>query len=69
MKQPKTLLMGYERGGFKVELLQNRDGTLEVVYSQRGQPAKLAGVFAKEHLLSALNKYHSHRDLAALVAA
>lgn len=65
----KLLLLGYEHGGYTVQLLQNSDGGYEVVYSQRGQPKKSAGLFLKQHLLQALNKYHSHRDMAALAVA
>lgn len=67
--QPKKLLMGYSHNGFSVELLQNNDGGYEVVYSQRGQPRKSAGLFLSTQLLPALNKYHRHRDMAELVAA
>lgn len=69
MKSLKKVVMGYEHGGYTVQLLQNSDGGYEVVYSQRGQPKKSAGLFLKAQLIQALNKYHTHRDMAALITA
>ena len=69
IEQPKLLVSSYERKGYFVRLLQNIDGNYEVVYSQTGQPLKLAGLFLSAHLVQALNKYHRHVDMIDAIAA
>lgn len=63
----KTVIMGCDIRGSKVELLDMNNGHLEVSFQQRGQPRTVVRILPKAELLQALSIYHRKRDAMLLI--
>jgi hypothetical protein len=62
-----SIVMGYERDGCSVVLVDQGNGYLAVVSTQRGQASRTAGLFEKADIFEALNRYGQARDAMMIV--